>query len=48
MLEVPLNGEGWIDKECLIVVTVKDEVVAYLNLGTNAEVIGSVIPELRL
>ena len=47
-LEVPLNCESWVNEECLIIVSVVDEVVAKLNLGTNAEVVGDVIPELRL
>ena len=32
-LEVPLNCESWVDEECLIIVSVVDEVVAKLNLG---------------
>ena len=32
-LEVPLNCESWVNKECLIIVSVVDEVVAKLNLG---------------
>jgi hypothetical protein len=47
-LEVPLNCESWVDEECLIIVSVVDEVVAKLSLCSNAEVVGDVIPELRL
>jgi hypothetical protein len=47
-LEVPLNCESWVNEERLVIVSVVDEVVAKLNLGTNAEVVGDVIPELRL
>jgi hypothetical protein len=47
-LEVPLNCESWVNEERLIIVSIVNEVVAKLNLGTNAEVVGDVIPELRL
>ena len=47
-LEVPLNSKCWIYEEALIIVSIIDEVVAYLNLATYAEMIGNIVPELRL
>ena len=47
-LEVPLQGDGRIDEERLVVVGVVDEVVADLHLGAEREVVGNIIPELRL
>lgn len=48
VLEVPLHSECRVDEERLVIVSIIDEVVTDLNLGTNAEVIGEVIPKLRL
>ena len=47
-LEVPLNRKCWVNEELLIVVGIIDEVVTNLHLCTNAEMLGSIIPELRL
>ena len=48
MLEIPFKGEGGIDKEVLIIVGIVDEVVADLYLTTTAQMLVTVIPELRL
>ena len=47
-LEVPLQGKRRVDEERLVVVGVVDEVVADLNLATNAQVLVAVVPELGL
>lgn len=47
-LKVPLQSEGGIDEERLIIVGVEDEVVAELHLGTNGEMLCGVVPELGL
>ena len=47
-LEVPLQGDSRIYEERLVVVGVVDEVVADLHLGAEREVVGNIIPELRL
>ena len=46
-LEIPLKRYGRIDEERLVVVSVVDEVVAELNLATEADVLSDIIPELR-
>ena len=44
--EVPLHGQCGIDKERLVVIGVVDEIVGELPLGTDAEMLGEVIPKL--
>ena len=48
VLKVPLNCESWVNKELLIVIGVINKVVANLYLGTDAEMLGGVVPQLRL
>ena len=47
MLEIPLKRYGRIDEERLVVISVVNEVVAELNLATEADVLSDIIPELR-
>ena len=46
--EVPLHSQRGIDKERLVVIGIVDEVVAHLNLGTQAQMVVKVVPELGL
>ena len=48
ILEVPLNCQGWVNEELFIVIGVINEVVANLNLGTYTEMLGGIVPQLRL
>ena len=47
-LEVPLHAEGRVDEERLVVVGVVDEVITNLYLGTDAEMLGGIVPQLGL
>ena len=47
-LEVPLYAECGIDEEGLVVDGVINEVVADLHLAAKADMVGEVVPQLRL
>ena len=47
-LEVPLQGDGRIHEERLIIVGVVDEVVAEFDLGADRKMIIGIIPQLGL
>ena len=47
-LEIPLYTNGGIDEEGLVVDGVINEIIADLYLGTYAEMVGEVIPQLGL
>ena len=46
--EIPLHTEGGVDEESLIVEGVINEIVADFNFGAYTEVVGDIIPQLRL
>ena len=48
VLESELNSNSRVDEERIIIVSVIDEVIAYLHLTTDAEILCHVIPDLWL